>query len=162
MNCQIRKALYDDVDSLARVFVAAFAGEPWYEAWQFETAKERIFEVLSSPKSLCFVYQENDVIMGCTLSVLISWHTGFQLEGKELFVDPQHQKRGIAEKLMRHVETVASDLGVTEAFFWTMREQGSSRLLNFYRKLGFDIAEERAVMVKSVAAYSKGGENKQV
>lgn len=164
MNYQIRRATDEDLDSLAHMFISAFAGEPWYETWQFERAKERILEVLSSRKSLCFVYEEDNVIMGCTLWLLMSWHTGFQLEGKELFVDPKHQRRGIGQKLIRHVETVASGLGVTELFLWTTRTGGSTdpdRLIDFYEKLGFNISEDRVVMVK-VRGNARTGTNESI
>jgi len=136
---------------LARIYISAYAIEPWSEKWQYEQAKERIYEILSSPKPICYVCEENEVIIGSSLCLLMSWHTGLQLEGKELFVDPPHQRRGVAKALICQVESTAKQLGVTELFFWTKRDMYSvcpNRLVDYYRKLGFSLAEERIVMLK--------------
>jgi N-acetylglutamate synthase-like GNAT family acetyltransferase len=151
MSYLIRKAEQNDLDRLAQIYINAYAGEPWFETWQFEKAKERIAEVLLSSKSLCFIYEENSIIMGCSLCMIMTWHTGLQLEGKELFVDPQYQKKGIAGKLVHYVESMTADLGITEFFFWTMRNKyrnNPDKLFNYYKKMGYDIAEERIVMIK--------------
>ena len=152
MSYQIRKAELEDVNLLASIYISAFAGEPWYETWSYDKAKNRIYEVISSGNSLCFVCEDSKDIVGCSLCMLMSWHTGMQLEGKEVFVNPKHQNKGIAEILIRHTESVAKTMDVTEFFFWTKRDGRSSnpdRLCNYYKRLGFTIAKERIIMVKA-------------
>jgi len=151
MTYQIRKTKQGDINELASVYMRAYACEPWNEPdWQFEQAYARIDELFSSSNSICFTYEENDIIKGAILCKLLSWYDGKKIEWHELFVDAKYQRQGIGTKLVQHLESTAPALGVNEINFWTMRTEEATQLISFYKNLGYVIAEDRIVMVKEI------------
>jgi ribosomal protein S18 acetylase RimI-like enzyme len=141
-----------DLNSVVELYISAYADEAWGEKWEFNNAHGRIFEIVSSPESVSLVYEENGEILGCILCQLMSWHTGKQLEIKELFVKPSCQNQGVGEKLVRHLESMVASLGVSEIFLWTMDD---SKLINFYKKCGCNIVEGMVQMNKMFLEVSK-------
>ena len=153
MLYKIRRVRLDDLDVLAKIYMSAYAAEPWCEPdWKYEQALERINDLFSSPNSFCFTYEECGVVKGAFLCKLLSWYDGKKVEAHELFVDSTHQRKGIAGLLFKHVETEGIIAGANEISFWTLRIPESEWLLNYYKKLGYEIPDDRVVMIKELKA----------
>ena len=135
-NSFIRRINQNDIPEVSHIFTRAYSGEDWQEQWSYETAKERIQELLSLPHGIGFVYVFNGVITGCMICEVVTWCTGKQLEIKELFVDPTYQKNGIGKSFMDYINGFVSEHGITNVFLWT---NNSRSLINFYTRTGYRV-----------------------
>lgn len=134
MDLELRELIMDDIPKVANVYVKAYAEGDWNEKWACKDAAQRVYEIISSPLckgGICVLDQE---IIGCILFEILTWHTGKQLEIKEIFVTPSFQRKGIGKKLLEYAEIIGKEMGVSELFLWTNK---SEALINFYSKLGY-------------------------
>lgn len=134
MELEVRELILDDIPKAANVYVKAYAEGDWNEKWVYEDASQRIYEIFSSPHCKGGVCVLKEEVIGCILFEILTWHTGKQLEIKEIFVTPSFQRKGIGKKLLKYAEIVGKGIGVSELFLWTNK---SETLINFYSKLGY-------------------------
>ena len=134
MNLKLRELIMNDVPIIASVYVKAYAEGDWNEKWDCEDAVQRINEIASSPQCKGGVCELEGRIVGCILFEILTWHTGKQLEIKEIFVAPAFQRRGIGKRLLEYAETCGSKVGTSEMFLWTNK---SKKLIDFYSKVGY-------------------------
>ena len=147
MNYYIRTMKPEDMEAVVELYILAYADDVWSEKWQQKAVYNRISEITLSPEAVSLVYIEDNEIRGCILCTLMSWHTGKQLEIRELFINPLHQNRGIGLKLMTQIEAMIPELDVSELFLWT---KGDIKLVNFYKKCGYGIVDDTVQMIKRI------------
>lgn len=134
MNLELRELGMDDIAKVANVYVKAYSEGAWNEKWVCGDAAQRISEIISSPHCKGGICILNEKIIGCILFEILTWHTGKQLEIKEIFVNPSFQRKGIGKKLLEYAEIIGKGVGVSELFLWTNRNE---TLVNFYSQLGY-------------------------
>lgn len=134
MDLELRELILDDIPKAANVYVKAYAEGDWNEKWVCKDAAQRIYEIISSPHCKGGICILNEKIIGCILFEILTWHTGKQLEIKEIFVTPSFQRKGVGKKLLEYAENVGKEVGVSEVFLWTNK---SKILINFYSQLGY-------------------------
>lgn len=134
MDLELRELTMDDIPKVANVYVNAYAEGEWNEEWVCEDAAQRVYEIISSPHCKGGICVLNEEVIGCILFEILTWHTGKQLEIKEIFVIPSFQRKGIGKKLLEYAEIIGKGVGVSELFLWTNK---SETLINFYSKLGY-------------------------
>lgn len=134
MELVLRDMEENDIHDVSKIYVKAYAKGIWKESWNFSTAEKRITEMFLSPQYKGYVAILNQKIVGCIMCEILTWHTGKQLEVKEVFVFPQYQKKGIGKKLINHVQKEAKEMDVTEIFLWTKKEHS---LMKFYSDIDF-------------------------
>lgn len=129
MYC-IRKMVYDDIENVTNLFMESYKQTPWNELWKKEEAFERINDIFNFHKSFCYVYEYNHSIVGALLGFVLPWHSGKQLEIRELFIHPAFQNRGIGTKLFKKIEISAKAYGVKDIVLTT---KNVSNLVHFYK-----------------------------
>ncbi len=134
MDLELRELVKNDIPKVASVYVEAYAEEDWNEKWICKDAEQRIYEIISSPQCQGGICLLKGKVIGCVLFEILTWHTGKQLEIKEIFVNPQYHRQGIGQKLLEYAERAGIDMGVSELFLWTNK---SKTLINFYSKMGY-------------------------
>lgn len=134
MELVVRELAMGDIPKVANVYIKAYAEEDWNEQWACKDAAQRIYEIISSPHCKGGICVLNEEVIGCILFEILTWHTGKQLEIKEIFVIPSFQRQGIGKKLLEYAEIIGKEVGVRELFLWTNK---SEKLINFYSKLGY-------------------------
>lgn len=72
---------------------------------------------------------------------------------ENLAVHPDAQGQGLGERLLRHAETVARDLGVLEIRLYTNEKFVAN--IAFYAKRGFTIYEKSVMIPGSITVYMK-------
>jgi N-acetylglutamate synthase-like GNAT family acetyltransferase len=145
MSYSIRKYLKSDLEAVSKLYILAYSDDVWNEQWQLIDASNRITEITDSHGALAFVCEEDNKILGCVLGTVMSWHIGKQLEVKEFFVSPRHQDKGVGYCLMKQIDLLAPQLGVSEVFLWTKR---APKLLGLYQKCGYHFAEDTVELIK--------------
>lgn len=134
MEFFFRELKVEDIPSVASIYVKAFEKGDWNEHWAEKDAEKRITEISSSPTCKGIICVSMKEIVGCVLYEKLTWHTGKQLEVKEIFVIPSVQGKGVGKKLLEHIELLEFDSEINEIFLWTNK---SKSLLEFYSKMGY-------------------------
>lgn len=145
MNYQIRQLCQDDVPAIARLYIEAYSDSIWQEKWHYEDAYQRINELRSSPVNVGLICHINGIIVGCIISEILSWHTGKQLEIKEVFVSPKYRNRGIGRSLVMKMEEIGKERNVREFFLWT---NNGRQLTHFYKRIGYNTSNNVIQLIK--------------
>lgn len=130
----IRRYTEKDLFDCAIILKDAFAQTPWNEAWSVELAETRIKELMCSPVSIGYVYEESGNIKG-----MIAGRKTTYLHGKEYFIDeffisPSAQRKGVGSQMISFVKKELSSLGFVDMVLNTSKGFPSER---FYLKNGF-------------------------
>lgn len=134
MEFEIRGFRSTDISEVARLFVQAYSNSTWNETWSFASAHQRISELTSASYSVALVCYIDKRIIGCIISDILSWHTGKQMEIKELFVSPHYRSLGIGQNLLKKMEEIGKARDVGEVFLLT---NNSRQLGQFYEYMGY-------------------------
>lgn len=146
MSYKIRELRQADIPIVAHIYVEAYAHSLWGEEWNYDDALYRMKELLASPCYRALICESDDnEIVGCIFCEILRWHTGKQLEIKEVFVSSNHRRRGIGSKLVKSIENLGKKEGVGEFFLWT---SGCSDLKEFYTRIGYYTCNETVQFVK--------------
>lgn len=147
MICVVREFHIGDLIQVAEIYRKAFSQEIWAENWSVLDAEKRIRELTCYPQAISYVYEFNGRIVGCITGAVNTWHSGMQLEIKELFVDPQLQSKGIGTKLLKAIEVFAQKQRISEILLWTLRGE---KLQNFYLECDYRPVLDTIIMKKNM------------
>lgn len=103
----IRKIQEKDIESTAKVYAEAFNFANPEEHWTQESAENSVKYWLELRPDLFFVTTIDDEVVGGIVGEIRTYCGEIALVEVELFVSPQHHKKGIAKKLFKAVLTEA-------------------------------------------------------
>jgi ribosomal protein S18 acetylase RimI-like enzyme len=115
-----------------------------FEKTEIETALQGF---LSDAQCRCYVAKENEIAMGYLLIYIKeAKENAFHYTLRSLYIDQigvlkAFQKKGVGELLMKHVETIAKEHGITqiELDHWSSNSVAAS----FFRKSGYKLYREK-------------------
>ena len=81
---------------------------------------------------------EDDVVIAFIFLNVSSWSEGLQAVLEEIAVNPYFQGTGIGKELISYAHNYLSSLGAKSVMLWAKNDD---RLLNFYKKHGYFLAE---------------------
>lgn len=141
----IRKVKGSDYPAIAKVMMRAFANPPWNENWDYARAYQRIEQLDDGKYTRCYVYVENEKIIGVLCGKLVTYVNDLELMIEDCYVDPDYQRLGIGGKL---IQGVIDELNEVDAF--TLLTGRGFYSVNFYLKNGFKIDNNLVLMRKEL------------
>ncbi|MGT2930425.1 N-acetyltransferase family protein [Streptococcus dentasini] len=127
-----------DLEDCTQAFVDIFNGEPWYDEWTFEGAKEYISDFYHTPKFLGILAIENDEFIGFVYGTIRNWWSGREFFINEMGVKKAFRQQGIGKRLLEELKKELADSGVENFVLLTDRETPAEV---FYQKTGFKAVE---------------------
>lgn len=141
----IREVKASDYPAIAKVMMRAFANPPWNEDWDYSRAYQRIEQLDDGKYTRCYVYEENEKIIGVLCGKLITYVNNLELMIEDCYIDPDYQRLGIGGKLM---QGVVDRLKEVDAF--TLLTGQGFYSVDFYLKNGFKINNNLVLMRKEL------------
>ena len=142
-NAIIKPCTIEHLDQYGAIYAAAFSGEPWNDDWSVKDATTHVGELLESKQHYgmeCIVEGE---VAGFILGTSMLFHYGRTFEINDLAVAPQHQRKGIARRLLQQCLDDLKAQGIVGFHLITARE---GDLPSFYESFGFK-KEERVMLM---------------
>lgn len=141
----IREVKASDYPAIAKVMMRAFANPPWNEDWDYSRAYQRIEQLDDGKYTRCYVYEENEKIIGVLCGKLITYVNDLELMIEDCYIDPDYQRLGIGGKLM---QGVVDRLKEVDAF--TLLTGQGFYSVDFYLKNDFKIDNNLVLMRKEL------------
>lgn len=133
----IRLTEQDDLAYLGVIYTKAYNSLNIGENWTDQTATTLLQHFYKDQPDLFFTAEEDGAIVGGIVSLLKPWWDGYHLTDGELFVDPNHQGKGVGVQLIKHMFTVGSEK--YQVVSWdTFTHRVYEHPLKWYKKLGFE------------------------
>ncbi|MBR3476177.1 MAG: GNAT family N-acetyltransferase [Candidatus Methanomethylophilaceae archaeon] len=134
MTEEIRPMSLEHVGRYGEIYAEAFSGEPWNDPWRKEDASVHVRELLEMKTAYGLEYIIDGKIVGFILGGSMHFHYGRTFEINDLAVDPAHQRRSIASRLLERMLTDLEGMGIVGVHLLTAPE---GALPEFYARYGF-------------------------
>ena len=144
----IRKIQSEDLPVCAAILKDAYSRLPYGESFVGDNADKYVLEKFQSCQADSFVFvSEDQRVVGFILMKISAWSEGPQGIIEEIVVNPANQHAGIGQALMRQAFDYFNSHGVKSVMIWAKNDE---RLLGFYKKHGFNKADDYVVMFKTM------------
>ena len=140
MNLHIRPIKEKDLGKLSEIFTATYSAFDVGERWTPESTQVMLRYCLKKAPDLCFIAEEKKEPLGAFFVGIKPWWDGNHLIDGEIFVHPDHQRKGIGPELLKHVfEYAIKHYNVVRWDTYTFRGKYP---LKWYKSLGFEEINE--------------------
>ena len=144
---KIRKINSNDLMSCSKILEEAYGRDPYNEIFKDSTALEYINGKYKNCGENSFVATDDkDVVNAFIFLNISSWSDGLQAVLEEIAVAPSLQGAGIGKELMSYAHDYLNSLGAKSVMLWAKNDE---RLLSFYKKHGYFLADDFVLMFKN-------------
>jgi ribosomal protein S18 acetylase RimI-like enzyme len=129
---RIRKATEDDMEAAALIYKECFDKEPY----KYMIKEEESLDIIKSyfKTQVMYVAIDNDSVIGFVMGEKYLWVGGWRLWISELFVDSNHQRKGVGTQLLSAIENHFKKDGIS---FVELLAHNNAEAIKFYEKLDF-------------------------
>jgi aminoglycoside 6'-N-acetyltransferase I len=144
---EIRSIELNDLDALGDVFVSVFNSAPWNESWKKPWVLERLGILFNSYGFCGFLAEDDTEVVGAVFSRLGSYMGERELEISEMYVDGNHQRRGVGAALITEIQNYSIANSISCLVLQTDKHTFAK---DFYLGLGFKGHEQNLLMTKQI------------
>ncbi|MFD0824462.1 GNAT family N-acetyltransferase [Neobacillus sp. M.A.Huq-85] len=137
----------DKIEQCIELYINVFNSEPWNENWTYLTTKERLTDLLHTPKFLGFLLYDNGNLIGFIAGNSKKAYTGLTFYLAELCINNKIQGKGYGSKLLLCLEDELKKRGIQSLYLLTAY---GGLAESFYLKNDYEINKNRIVMKKNL------------
>lgn len=137
----------DKIEQCIELYINVFNNEAWNETWTYRDAKERLTDLIQTPKFLGFLLYENDDLIGFIAENSKQSYTGLTFYLAEFCINNQIQGKGYGSKLLLYLESELKKRDIQSLYLLTAN-RGLAEA--FYLKNNYAINENRIVLKKDL------------
>lgn len=137
----------ETVEQCIELYISVFNSDPWNETWTYTSAKERLTDLLDTPKFLGFLLYEKDNLIGFIAGNSKKSYAGLTFYLAELCINNRIQGKGYGTKLLLSLEEELQKRDIQNLYLLTANGGAAE---TFYLKNGYETNENRIVMRKNL------------
>ncbi|MGG0792184.1 GNAT family N-acetyltransferase [Peribacillus simplex] len=137
----------ENLEQCIELYMKVFNREPWNESWTYETAKERLSDLLHTPKFLGFLFQVDHNSVGFVAGNSKVSYQGLTFYLAELCVNNEMQGKGHGSKMLQSLEDELQKREIKSVYLLTANDGLAEA---FYLKNDYIVNEDRVVMKKNL------------
>ncbi|PMC37836.1 GNAT family N-acetyltransferase [Bacillus sp. UMB0899] len=136
----------DKMEQCIELYMNVFNSEPWNEKWTYEVTRERLTDLLHTPKFLGFLLYDNGNLIGFIAGNSKKTYKGLTFYLAELCINNQTQGKGYGSKLLLYLEDELKKRHIQSLYLLTANGGLAEA---FYLKNDYTLNENRIVMKKN-------------
>lgn len=137
----------ENLEQCIELYMNVFNHEPWNESWTYETAKERLSDLLHTPKFLGFLFQGDHKPVGFVAGNCKVSYQGLTYYLAELCVNNERQGKGHGSRMLQSLEAELQKREIKSLYLLTANGGLAEA---FYLKNDYVVNEDRVVMKKNL------------
>jgi len=137
----------DNIEQCIKLYISVFNSEPWNETWTIQSAKERLTDLLQTPKFLGFLLYESGDLIGFIAGNSKKSYAGLTFYLAELCINNRIQGEGYGTILLLSLEDELKKRDIQSLYLLTANGGAAEA---FYLKNGYEINKFRIVMLKNL------------
>lgn len=130
-------------EELSVLFAKVFNEEPWRDKWTEERARERLTDIINTPRFFGMSEYADNKMIGLIMGREEPFFDGMHFQIMEFCVDNQCQGQGIGKKMLQEFIEILRNRGIDKYYLITAH---GDRTEGFYKKNGFHTIEEMCLM----------------
>lgn len=134
----IRKMKKEDLQKCGELYAKAFPIEHWGIDWNPDNASEYLSDYYEQKKFVGYVYEEDDVIIGCIFALCKISGSKKEIYINEMAVLPERQGQGIGTQLLKSILDYSKGEGLAGVVLYTSEYAPAFK---FYEKNGFKLSQ---------------------
>lgn len=135
------------IEQCIELYMSVFNHAPWNETWTYESAKERLSDLINTPKFIGFLLVDNENLIGFIAGNSKKSFAGFTFYIAELCINNQIQGKGNGSKLLGYLEQELKKKEIQSVYLLTAT---GGLAETFYLKNGYEINRDRVVIKKNL------------
>ncbi|MDL4839469.1 GNAT family N-acetyltransferase [Aquibacillus rhizosphaerae] len=147
MTERIEIMTINKLEQCIELYMQVFNSEPWKETWSFEVAKERLLDLINTPKFLGFSLYIEDNLIGFIAGNNKKSYQESTYYLAELCISNQVQGKGYGTKLLKLLELELKSRN-TKSLYLITSIGGVAEA--FYKKNGYQINDNRLILKKNL------------
>ena len=144
---ELKEMSVENLDRYALLFRDVFNGEPWYDRWTVDTARERLRQFMGTGQFFGICAQEEGELLGLICGQREVYYDGPRFCIQEFCVDHHRQGTGCGKKLL---EALSERLKAEEIHYLYLMTQRGERTQGYYLRRGFETDEDLILMHREV------------
>lgn len=136
-----------DLQECSKLFVNTFNAPPWNDKWSYETAYNRLKDIMNTPGFWGLLGKENGEVKVVALGCLQHWYDGEVYEIKELYTHKELRGKGLGTQIMSRLTHRLEEKGVKSV--WLITAEGD-KTEKFYFNNGYKKIEKMIMMNKHI------------
>ena len=134
----IRKMKEEDLQQCGVIYAKAFPIEYWGIDWNPDSAKEYLLDYYEQKRFVGYVYEEDDVVIGCIFALCKISGSKKEIYINEMAVLPERQGQGIGRQLLKTLLDYSKESGYAGVVLYTSEYAPASE---FYENNGFKLSQ---------------------
>lgn len=135
------------LEQCIELYIDVFNSEPWNETWTYQSASERLTDLINTPKFLGFLLFDNDNLIGFIAGNSKKTYSGLTFYLAELCINNQTQGKGYGSKLLHYLEDELKQRNIQSLYLLTATGGLAEA---FYLKNQYIINDSRVVIKKNL------------
>lgn len=136
-----------DIEECSKLFVSTFNAPPWNDKWSYDTAYNRLRDIINTPGFFGLLGKENGKVKIVVLGCYQHWYDGEIYEIKELYAKIELRGQGLGTKIVNNLTLRLKEKGVKSV--WLITAEGD-RTEKFYLNNGYKKIEKMILMSKHI------------
>ncbi|WP_260287836.1 GNAT family N-acetyltransferase [Peribacillus aracenensis] len=136
----------ENLEQCIELYMNVFNHEPWNESWTYEAAKERLSDLLHTPKFFGFLFQDAHNPVGFVAGNSKVSYQGLTYYLAELCVNNERQGKGYGSRMLQSLEAELQKREIKSLYLLTANGGLAEA---FYLKNDYVVNEDRVVMKKN-------------
>ncbi|MGG2087534.1 GNAT family N-acetyltransferase [Priestia aryabhattai] len=128
------------------LYLDVFTRKPWNEHWTEEAAKERLTDLLNTPKFIGYLFYDQDDLIGMIAGHAKKSYSGMTFYVAELCVSASVQGKGYGSAILSRFENELQRHDINSLYLLTATGGAAQA---FYEKNGYAVNDRRVVLKKS-------------
>ncbi|MGM0807088.1 MAG: GNAT family N-acetyltransferase [Bacillota bacterium] len=137
----------DRIEQCVKLYINVFNKDPWNETWTDRTAKERLMDLMHTPKFLGYLLYDKDALIGFIAGNSKQSFGGLTFYLAEFCISNQIQGNGYGSKLLLYLEDELKKRDISSLYLLTAKGGLAEA---FYLKNNYTINENRVVIKKNL------------
>ncbi|MCL2198214.1 MAG: GNAT family N-acetyltransferase [Defluviitaleaceae bacterium] len=145
----IKKFQPKDLQACCDLYIKTFNAPPWNDTWTQDAAFRCLSDLSERKRFLGYTLWEGGELVGAVFAYTKTFYKGDEIYIDELFISPDHQRKGYGLALMGEIEKYARENSLTCITLLTAVHHPA---YDFYEKQGYEASKNMTFMYKVVSA----------
>ena len=136
----------ENIQQCIDLYLDVFTEKPWDEPWTEESAKERLTDLLNTPKFMGYLFYDKGNLIGMIAGHAKKSYSGMTFYVAELCVSASVQGKGYGSAILSRFENELQRNDINSLYLLTATGGAAQA---FYERNGYAVHDQRVVLKKT-------------